>query len=321
MTTKQPAVVRAATTLIVVSAVVTVIEAVSTLRNIGSEQTVAELNKGLSMGWATSSHLSITTLQHALEISANVSAVLAAAVAVLAIFARRGSRQSRIALTALALPVLIVCLLATGYAALGMVVGIGLLWTRNARPWFATASPAQAYAVSPKAAVSPTHAAYPTDAPTPPPPPALVGAPRPPRVTTAAVVSIVLSSLATVGGALGGIGLIALHGRPDLRQNVVDRLRDQQISMSLDDLNRYLTAATAAAAVIALLGALGIVAGALVLRGSPGARIALIVLSSICAVISLVAITSFVSVIWLVGAVSVIFGLAASDSVAWFKQH
>lgn len=303
----------------VVSAVLTIVEAVSTLQNVGSAETVRSLNDALSMGWARSSHLSVTALQDTLRIAANVSAVLAAAVGVLAVFAGRGSRQSRIGLAVLALPVLVACLMASGYAGIGMLVGIGLLWSRNARPWFAAEA---AVAPPTTSTVAPPAYSHPSGAPTPPVPPrSQAPTNRPPRVTAAAVVAIVLSALAAVGGLLGGIGLAVIQDHPDLRQSVVDRLRDQQISMSLDDLNRYLTAATIAAVVIAVLGLLGVLAGVLVLRGSRQARIALIVLSAICAVISLIAITSLFSLIWLVGALSVIFGLGAADSAAWFRQR
>ncbi|BBH17269.1 hypothetical protein Back2_15560 [Nocardioides baekrokdamisoli] len=324
MPAPQPPVVRAATALIVVSAVLTVIKAVSTLRNIGSMETVAALNKALSMGWAKSSHLSVTTLQDLLRVSANISAVLAAAVAVLAIFASRGSRQSRIALAVLALPILIVCLMASGFAGLGMLVGIGLLWSRNAAPWFAGEA-----AVAPRVSSPPTVPArtsppgYSYPAPLPPPPAAMSATqpPRPSRVTYSAVVAIVLSSLAAIGGLLSGIGLVALLAQPDLRQSVVDRTQALQMSVSLSDLNRELPFAAIAAAVIVILGLAGVLAGVLVLRGSPQARIALIVLSAISAVISVLMITSVISIIWLAGAVSVLLGLGASDSAEWFKQR
>lgn len=325
---EQPPVVRIATVLIVASGVLTIIESVSTIRNVGSFETVDSLNKMLSMGWGKSAHLSITTLQETLRVSANVAAVLAAATAVLAIFAGRGSRQSRTALAILALPLLIASLTAAGYAGVGMVIGIGLLWSRNAQPWFAversaatvpSPSVATPAPTPPSAPVTPSLPIHPGGAPTPPMPAPVMS--RPPRVTAAGVVAIVLSTIAALGGLLGGIGLAVMQGRPDLRQSFVDRLHQQQISMSLSDFDRFLTAATIGAALVGVLGLLGALAGALVLHGSPKARLALIVLSAICALISLLAITSVVSLIWLIGSLSVIFGLGAADSAAWFKQR
>src|SRR5581483_5548514 len=178
---EQPPVVRIATVLIVASGVLTIVESVSTIRNVGSFETVDSLNKMLSMGWGKSAHLSITTLQETLRVSANVAAVLAGATAVLAIFAGRGSRQSRTALAVLALPLLLASLTAAGYAGVGMVIGIGLLWSRNAQPWFAVERSA---APAPSPAPSPSVAA---PAPTPPSAPAAPslpihpgGAPTPP---------------------------------------------------------------------------------------------------------------------------------------------
>lgn len=313
MPAKQPNVVRAATILIVVSAVLAILESVTTLRNIGSTETVDALNKALSMGWARSSHLSVTTLQETLRIAANVAAVLAAAAGVLGLFAGRGSRQARIGLAVLSLPVFFACLMAGGYAGLGVVVGIGMLWSRNARPWFAPAG-------SPSVPLPAVGAQEPVDGAPVPPAPAVPTA-RPSRVTAAGVVAIVLSSLAGVGGLLGGIGLAVLQGRPDLRQNAVDRLHAEHFSLSLADLDRYLTAMTIVSAGIGLLGLLGVLAGVLVLRGSRWGRIALIVLSAVCAVISLISITSIISLVWLVGSLSVIFGLGAPESAAWFKQR
>lgn len=307
----QPSVVRTATILMVVSAVLTIVEAVSTLQNIGSVDTVDALNKALSMGWAQSANISITTLQDALRVAANVSAVLAAAVGVLAVFAYRGSRQARVGLAVLAVPVLIACLMAGGYAGVGMVVGIPMLWSSTARPWFAAAPAASA--------VTPVRT-LPAGVPAPPAAPVPPMA-RPPRVTAAGVVAFLLSALASVGGLLGGIGLATLQGRADLRQSVVDRLHAEHVNLSLDDLDRYLTAATVAAAVVAVLGLLGVLSAILVLRGSRRGRIALIVLSSFCAVVSLIAISSVISLIWLVGSLSVIFALGSADAAAWFKQR
>jgi hypothetical protein len=160
---------------------------------------------------------------------------------------------------------------------------------------------------------------HPSGAPTPPVPEQVTT--RPSRVTAAGVVAIVLSALAAAGGLLGGIGLVVMQGRPDLRQTFIDRLHQDNISMSLADFDRYLTAVTVGAIVIGVLGLLGVFAGVLVLRGSPQARIALIVLSTICAVVSLLMITSVISVVWLIGSLSVILGLRTPDAVAWFTQR
>lgn len=326
----QPSVVRAATILIVVSSLLTILESVSTIRNIGSFETVDALNKALSLGWGASSHISITTLQDTLRVAANVAAVLAAAVGVLAIFAGRGSRQARTALAVLALPVLLASLIAAGYAGLGILIGIAMLWSRGAREWFApvasVVTPVQP--VSPPLTSAPTAPAspvasslpiHPSGAPTPPMPVPVTN--RPPGVTAAGVVAIVLSGLAAAGGLLGGIALAVMQGRPDLRQSFIDRLHQDRISMTLSDFDRYLTAVTIAAIVLGVLGLLGVLAGALVLRGSPQARVALIVLSAVCAVLSLLMITSIVSVVWLVGSLWVILGLRSADAAAWFKQR
>ena len=319
---KLPPVVRAATTLTVAAAVWTIVESVSALRNVGSTETVSRLNSGLNY-WGNPGHLSITTLQEVLRVSANASALLAAATGVLAVFAAKGSRQSRVGLAVLAVPAVLASLMANAPAGVLMMVGIGLLWSRNARPWFAaipTSDPRSDIPRTP-AVTTPavTELMLPAGAPTPPLVAVATG--RPPRVTAAAVVAIVLSALAAIGGLLGGIGLAELQSRADLRQTVIDRMRAQQVSLSLADLDRYLPTATVVAAVVAVLGLLGVLAGILVLRGSPRARIALIVLSAICALISLIAITSIISLIWLVGALFVIFGLGAIDSAAWFKRR
>lgn len=142
---------------------------------------------------------------------------------------------------------------------------------------------------------------------------------RPGTVTAAAVVTIVLSALALVGGAV--FTAVVASDRDEVRKQLVQNqsVRDKQYSPA--DIDHILNALTGVSIGAIVLAVIAIVAAIGVLRRSRVARISLTVLSAITLLPAILASFGVVGLPWLAGAIVVIILLYVGGANAWFSRR
>jgi len=140
---------------------------------------------------------------------------------------------------------------------------------------------------------------------------------RPGTVTTAAVITMVLSGLC----ALLFLGATAVMGvaKDDVLDAIGDEVRKQDGSFTQADLESAYGVVIGVMIVMAIWCLIAIVLGVLVLKRSNVARILLVVSASVAALISLVAIGSGASVVTLAGSIAVIVTLFTGGANEWFR--
>lgn len=140
---------------------------------------------------------------------------------------------------------------------------------------------------------------------------------RPGTVTAAAVITMVLSSLAAAGGIV--FAILGAADRGGLRKQLVDSssFRDQY---SISDIDAVITAMVVVSIVTVVLGLLAIVLAVGVLRRSRVARVLLTVLAAITIVPSAFASFGAVGLPWLAGAITVIVLLYVGGANRWFSR-
>lgn len=138
---------------------------------------------------------------------------------------------------------------------------------------------------------------------------------RPGSVTAAAVITMVLSGLALVGGIV--FAAIGLADRDGLHKQLVESqsFRDQY---STDDIDTVITVLVVMSIITVVLALVAIVLAIGVLRRSRVARILLTVLAGITAVPSIFASIGVVGLPWLFGTILVIVLLYVGGANRWF---
>ncbi|PUA79784.1 hypothetical protein [Nocardioides currus] len=285
--------------------VLSVWDAVSRLRSIETREAIEGFladAPGRDLG------LSVESMIQTLQGIATVAALCSVAAVALGWRVLQGSRQARVVLSVLAVPIFVTGLVAGGFMSSLLAVATAMLWLSPSREWFAgtplpepvkplpAGLPAQ-----PVARGLPTTAARPT-------------APQPVRVALIATVVV-----AGVVFAMTLVSLVFLAAQPDvvleeLRKQNPD-LEDQGISESLLLTTSYVSGAIA----LVWSGAAVVLAVLMAGRRSWAARV-LLVSAVACAVLCLVA--TFASPVALVPAVAALIttsSLRRPETRAWLN--
>lgn len=245
-------------------------------------------------------------------------------------------RGARVALSALA-PVLLVAGTSTAdYVATIVVVAIVLLWRQPSRDWFNGVAmkprPAPVRAPDPRpretvhAGPTGTNGPAGTNGPDPTP---YAGAPWPPPPApqtrpgglTAAVITTVVGSGLVIAAVLLGLVTI-LADRSQVEQEVADEMASQPAYSDLDLDSGVLVAVIIAMLIaFAVWAVVAIVLAVLTLRGSNGARIALIVSAFGSAMASLLGVLAIFPLVLTGASVAVAVLLMRADTAAWFAAH
>lgn len=159
----------------------------------------------------------------------------------------------------------------------------------------------------------PTPAAYPYayGQPGSDPPLAPGGSKRPGTVLAAGIITIVFSVLTLAGLAIGLVGLSTS------RDALVDELESSP-GLEDFDVDQLVGLITVVIAVLAVWCLAAIVLAVFAMRGSPVARVLLVVSAAASALLSLLAILSLVSALTLVAAISVIVLLFTGGAGPWY---
>ena len=194
--------------MIVIGSAVVVISAfdrVAGLRSIESQEAVEEFlseppgdGLGLSLGQALD----------ALQVLSLVAAACATAAAILGFWVLRGSKQSRLALAVIAVPLLVTGLATGGLMSSLVVAATVMLWIQPARNWF-DGKPPPAPAVPASAAPPPAVEPPPAADSAPPPPRAAVPWPPTPSVRLARPPAVVWACVLTWACAAVVVTLLA----------------------------------------------------------------------------------------------------------------
>jgi hypothetical protein len=225
-------------------------ERVSGLRSIESQEAVADF---LSEPPADELGLSVDQVLDLIQLFNLVAAACATAAAILGFYVLKQSKGARLALSVLALPLLISGLATGGIVSSLVAVAAVMLWVQPARNWFEGRPPPAAAPVAPPpvtppvappdAPPGPPPAAEPVPWPQPAPPAGRTTAGRPPPVIWACVLTWACTGLVVTGL---GMTLLVLLLTPDVlfdelhRQN--PELADQGLTDSEIKAASYVTA-------------------------------------------------------------------------------
>ena len=250
--------------------------------------------------------MSLDTALVVIRVGLMVCGAVAAATLVFAFFAARRDRTARIAMSVLAVPMLVTGVFVDPFLAGFVVAATVLLWTSPARAWFEGRSlvpatgpqmrsnmrSATGPAARPDPFAKPTSG--PTSGPTPGPTPGPTGAPggppalptlppqpgrapsgsRPVRVLVACLLSGTLSALMAGFMVLTAFVVQSSTGRDDLRQVLRDNPGFSESTLSVDDLA---LACSVIAGVLALWSLAALTFAAFAIAGQRWARVALLI--------------------------------------------
>lgn len=341
---------------IVVGSVLTILFAFQRIADLGSLEAQEAAADFISSAPGDSLGLTVDDVQTAIRVMCLVAGGTAAATAILGWQALRASRSARLVLSFLA-PVLFVAGLTSGglFSAL-VAAAVLMLWAQPARDWFngkaPVRDPAGARAMAggtpyppsserptpptggpthdlpaagqePRSGGSMTDSSYPDPygvPPPPPPPPGPARRPsrRPGRVTAAVVTAITASTL-TLVGVLVSLLFISAN-----RDDFVTEVESQLASSSAYDGISSETVADVSLGFLVVLAVWCVLAIALAigtLRGSNGARIALIVSASLSALVSLLGVLAIVPLALTIASVATVVLLVTGDAGAWFAAR
>lgn len=320
---------------IIVGSVLTILFAFQRVSDLGSLEAQQAAADFLANPPGNGLGLSIDDVQTAIRVMSFIAAGTAAATAILGWQVLQASRSARLALSILA-PVLFVAGLTSGGLFSAVVAaGVVMLWAQPARDWFNGKAPAPqpAKAAEPprphpsaeEEQVDEPGAAY--------PPPSPYGAPhsphpagahragatsRPTRVTAAVIITLVASSVTLVGLLLS---LALLVGR---REDFLVEIEAQLATNSA-----YQDMAADAVATVALVFLVlltiwcvtAIVLAVAVLRGSNGARIALVVSAALSGLVSLLGIVVIVPLLLTAASIATVVLLLSREASQWCAER
>lgn len=247
-TPQRPRQVTLAGWMIVIGSAVVVFSAferVSGLRSIESQEAVADFVSeppGDGLG------LSVDQVLDLIQMLSLVAAACATAAAILGIWVLKGSKQARLALAVLALPLLLTGLATGGIVSSLVAVAAVMLWVQPARNWFEGRPPPTPPTLPAAATAAPTAAPpMPSAPPQPavpwPSQPMVRQAARPPAVIWACVLTWVCCGLVVVGL---GLTVLVLLVAPDMLFDELHRqnpdLADQGLSDGEIEVASYVTA-------------------------------------------------------------------------------
>lgn len=288
---------------------------ISRIRSVDFRDGVATF---LSQQRAAGISMSLDTALVVIRVGLMVCGAAAAAILVFAYFAARRDRSARIAMSVLAVPMLVTGVFIDPFLAGFVVAATVLLWTSPARAWFAGRSPvpaggptgAQAPSVSPWGQTvrsgpdSPTRVDQPVGAA--PPAPAPVPQPmsqqgpqqgsqqgsaqgpgagtRPVRVLIAGSLAAVMSVLMFAFMVLTAFVVQSSTGRDDLRQVLRDNPSFSGSTLSVDGLA---VACAVVAGVLALWSLAALAFAGFAIAGQRWARVALLISAGLAGLLAL----------------------------------
>jgi hypothetical protein len=287
------------------------------LRSIDTRQSI---NEYLTKGAGKALGIDLDQALLLARIGLFVTAAAAAATLVFTVFVMRRDRQSRVALTVMALPILLCGVFVDPFLAGFILASTVLVWTRPASDWFAGRAPRPVPQTMPPLPPLPPHPSHAERRPTTPPPygsgygssaaqgpqapvltapapgpgePAHHQAPaRAPRRPAAVGVACAISWVASAGtGLLLAIG-VAFAGSKGFRDRLETELAksDSASGVSIDDL----VVVAQVMAVLVVVWCLATCAVAVfAFLGQGWARITLAISAIIAAVLSVLAVLSF----------------------------
>ena len=304
--------------------------------------TRAAITDYLSKGSGQALGIDLDTALLLARIGLFVTGAAAAATLVFTVFVMRRDRQSRIAVSVMALPILLCGVFVDPFLAGFILASIVLLWTRPASDWFAGRAPRQPVPApqAPMPALPPVPwnrddtrpapftAPYGEQrAPVPPPvrqeptpwaPPPLPAAHRPASVLTACLVTWVASGLSAM---LMVVSIVAASSEGFRRRLAIEVARNdsmRQLNLSLDSLVVFAQVLAGLAAVWCLASCAVAVFAFL---GQTWARVTLVISAAGAALVSIVAGISFPGFLLVTAAaVAVVVLLLRGDSGRWYDS-
>lgn len=317
------------------------------LRSIGTRQAI---NEYLTSGAGRALGIDLDQALVLARIGLFVTAAAAAATLVFTVFVMRRDRQSRIALTVMALPIMFCGVFVDPFLAGFILASIVLVWTRPASDWFAGRTPQPMPQSAPPMPDLPPLPRRPDGRPTEPPPFPGYGRPsdsageRPPTVTApyqgphqapyqapypwpaarptrpaAVTVACMISLLASAGtGFLLALG-VAVAGTDGFRTQLETQLRQSGNADRLGSIDELVVVAQVLAVLAVLWCLTACALTVFAFLGHGWARIMLAISAIVAAVMSLLAVISFPGFLVLTlaaGAVAVL--LFRGDSARWY---
>ncbi|WP_188779491.1 hypothetical protein [Marmoricola endophyticus] len=244
-----------------------------------------------------------------------VAAALAAAILVLVVFAARRDKGARVAMTVLAVPLMLVGLLVDAFLAGFVLAGAVLLWSEPARDWYAgraprerptpptappqgqqppSPSPFQAPPPSAPPSAQGGPAAYAGTYGAPPVPPQAVPAQpltRPTQVVIACVTTWVVSGLVAVFTLVSLVSTFVPGTRGEVRDQVEQALADSDQKQAMASagitVDELVTAAQVVLVLVLLWALVAVVLAVLAFAGRGWARVTLIVSASCAALLGI----------------------------------
>jgi len=140
---------------------------------------------------------------------------------------------------------------------------------------------------------------------------------RPGTVTTASIITMVLSAIVGLLGLLGFVGLLVA------KDDVIEAMRDAMVEQGVQedvDLEAVYGVLLAVSLVFIAWCLIAFVLAIFVLRRGNVARILLVVSSAVTALLSLLAIQGGVSIVTLIGSIAVIVLLFVGGANEWFSR-
>ncbi|MFT4083008.1 MAG: hypothetical protein QM638_10510 [Nocardioides sp.] len=271
-------------------AVVRVFETIRSLHSLETRQSVSDL---LADAPFSGSGLSVGDVLDAIHVLALVAGACAVTAAILAGYVLRGDRRARVALSVVAVPLLLAGLSTAGFSSTFAAAAVVLLWLQPARDWFDGVVREAPPAPAPPPSSGPTPPSPPIAPPPPPPlpPPAPLRGPtarpgsRPGAVVWAAVLTWIGTGL-TAAGMLVSALVVAADPAP-----VLTEVLKREPSLADRGVDEHMLVATmwVVAGVVLVLCASAAVLALLLWRRVAWARTPLVVLGVLATLAALVA--------------------------------
>lgn len=300
--------------------VLSVWDSVSRLRSIETRESI---EKFLSDAPGSGLGVSVESMIQVLHVISIVAALSSVAAIALGWQVLQRSRQARMVLSVLAVPIFVTGLVAGGFMSSLVVVATAMLWLSPSREWFAglpipEQAPRQSQQAPQQSQQAPTP---PVPLPTEAPPagwPVTVAAPekRPDLVTVSVVLTIVVAGLVFL---MTLVSLVLIASQPDLvleelhRQN--PELEEQGISKTL-----LLTTSYISGGLAVVWSALAIVLAVLTAGRRAWAARGLLICAAACALFCVIAtLATPVALIPAVAAIATVSCLRRPEVRAWFE--
>jgi hypothetical protein len=346
----RPRLVTLASVMAVVGSLVLVVSLVDTLGRLRTPETRRTIDDFLAEPPGDALGLETAQVVDVMQVLAYVSGVLAAVTLVLGVFVAQRHHGARIGLT-VAAALLLLTVPVAGLMPFFVAISVGLLWSRQARDWFAGRPPAPA---GPRAALSesgPPPSPFPYGAggsssgpdpwrqpeprptePTPlaaqapwqghpagswPAPPQRPGK-RPTTVTTAAVLTWLGAGATAALAALTGV-VVAVA--PDAVVEEFDRISEQSGADLVLSRQEILATAWASVAILLVWSLAAILLAVLAFRRSNAGRILLAISAAMTALFSLVSILSLIPIVTLLMGLATVVLLFTGGANAWYRRE